>query len=78
MARSTDLLVLECSFPDRLELDGHLTPSSAGRMASLAVAKWLILTHFYPECLGTDIAAQCRKTYGGEVILARDTLAVPF
>jgi len=78
LARGTDLLILECSFPDRLELDGHLTPSSAGRMASLAGAKRLILTHFYPECLGTDIAAQCRKTYGGELILARDMLAVSF
>jgi ribonuclease BN (tRNA processing enzyme) len=78
LARGTDLLVLECSFPDNLEMVGHLTPSSAGRMASLAGAKRLLLTHFYPECLGTDIAAQCRKTYKGELILARDLLSISF
>jgi len=60
------------------EMGGHLTPSSAGRMAALAGAKRLVLTHFYPECLGTDIADQCRKTYDGKLILARDLLAISF
>ena len=76
LAQSADLLILEASFPDGHEVPGHLTPSAAGRMATLAGAKRLLLTHFYPECLRTDIAAQCRKTYQGELILARDLLAI--
>lgn len=76
LARDTDLLILECSFPDGQEVAGHLTPSAAGRMAALAGAKRLLLTHFYPECLRTDIAAHCRKTYGGQLTLARDLLTI--
>lgn len=76
LARGVDLLILEASFPDGSEVPGHLTPSMAGQMASLAGAKHLLLTHFYPECLETDIAAQCRKTYAGELTLARDLLTI--
>ncbi len=74
LAEGTDLLILECSFPVGKETEGHLTPSEAGRVATLANARQLVLTHFYPECLKTDITAQCRKTYGGELILASDLL----
>ncbi|MBW2093400.1 MAG: MBL fold metallo-hydrolase [Deltaproteobacteria bacterium] len=76
LALGTDLLVLEASFPDGHDVPGHLTPSVAGRMATLARAKRLLLTHFYPECLEVDIAAQCRKTYRGELTLARDLLTI--
>ncbi|MFH1240889.1 MAG: MBL fold metallo-hydrolase [Pseudomonadota bacterium] len=76
LATGTDLLILESSFPDGEEVEGHLTPSQAGHLASMAGVNRLVLTHFYPECLGTDIAAQCRKTYKGELILARDLLHI--
>ena len=74
LAKGTDLLILESSFPDGEEVEGHLTPSQAGRIATLANVNRLILIHFYPECLTTDIAAQCRKSYGGELILGSDLL----
>jgi ribonuclease BN (tRNA processing enzyme) len=76
LARGANLLILEASFPDSQEIKGHLTPSQAGRIASLAGVERLILTHFYPECLATDIAAQCRKTYGGLLTLATDFLRI--
>ena len=53
---------------------GHLTPSMAGRMATEAGARKLMLTHFYPDCEDVDLAAQCRRTYDGPVILARDLM----
>jgi ribonuclease BN (tRNA processing enzyme) len=74
LADRADLLVLECSFPDDQPVEGHLTPSLAGRIARLARVEKLVLTHFYPECLRTDIAAHCRKEYGGELILASDLM----
>ncbi len=74
VAKGTDLLVLESSFPDGVEVEGHLTPSQAGHIATLANAKRLVLTHFYPECLATDITAQCRKSYEGELTLGSDLL----
>jgi ribonuclease BN (tRNA processing enzyme) len=74
LARDTDILILECSLPDGAGVEGHLTPSQAGRIAALAGAPRLVLLHFYPEVLKTDIARQCRKVYSGELILARDLL----
>lgn len=76
LAGDCDLLTLECSFPEGMETEGHLTPSQAGRVATLAGARKLLLVHFYPEVLHTDIAGACRKTYGGELILGRDLLHV--
>ena len=74
LARGTDLLILECSFPDGEGVEGHLTPSQAGQVARSAGVNRLLLIHFYPEVLASDIARQCRKTYAGELILGRDLL----
>lgn len=76
LAKGAHILVLEAALPDHQPMDGHLTPSQAGRMASLAKVKRLVLTHFYPECLRTDIAAQCRNTWPGELTLGEDLLRI--
>ena len=76
LARGADLLILESSFPDGGEFEGHLTPSLAGRIATLAGVERLILTHFYPECLRSDITSQCRQSYKGELILGEDLLQI--
>lgn len=76
LAEGADLLVLECAFPDDMAVEGHLTPSQAGRIAGMAKAKQLLLTHFYPECLETDIVEQCRKTYQGKLIIAEDLMKI--
>lgn len=74
LARESDLLVLECSFPNGKKVDGHLTPALAGRIASESRSKRLLLTHFYPVCDQFDILSQCRETFAGEVILAEDLM----
>jgi ribonuclease BN (tRNA processing enzyme) len=76
LAGGASLLILETSFPEGQEMEGHLTPLEAGRIATSAAVDRLLLTHFYPECLAADVAAQCRKTYGGELTLASDLLHV--
>lgn len=76
LAKGVDVLILEASFPDGTEVEGHLTPSQAGFIASSAGVKRLVLTHFYPECLATDIASQCRKSYDGELTLGSDLLNI--
>ena len=76
LAQGADLLILESSFPDGHEVEGHLTPSQAGLIASRANVSQLLLTHFYPECLATDIKAQCRKTYAGKLILGSDLMKI--
>ena len=72
LAFEVDLLVLECSFPDEKKVEGHLTPSLAGRIALESRCKQLLLTHLYPVCDQFDIVGQCKKIYQGEIILAED------
>ena len=76
LAKNADLLILESSFPDGQGVQGHLTPSTAGDIATRAGTKKLLLTHFYPECLKSDIEGQCRKTYHGELVLATDLMSL--
>lgn len=72
LAQNADVLVCESALPDDRKVEGHLTPSLAGKIASAANVKKLVLTHFYPECDAVDMRAQCRKTYTGPLILAQD------
>jgi len=76
LARGVDVFVCDAAFPDAQRVEGHLTPGLAGEHAERAGAKALWLTHFYPECDGIDVAAQARATYRGEVVVARDLMAV--
>jgi ribonuclease BN (tRNA processing enzyme) len=75
-SQNADLLICESALPDGLKQPGHLTPSLAGEIAARANVKKLVLTHFYPECDASDIVQQCRKTYAGPLILARDLLTI--
>lgn len=71
-AAGCDLLLAECSLPESLALDLHLTPERAGDLARTAGAKRLVLTHFYPPVETTDPAATAGTRYRGPVTAARD------
>lgn len=74
IADQADLMICESAFPDDRKVDGHLTPSLAGRAAQKAGVKRLVLTHFYPDCADADIEKQCRSTYNGKLVLAQDLM----
>ena len=76
LATGADLLICESAMPDTLKVPGHLTPSLAGDMAARANVKKLVLTHLYPECDQFDLAAQCRKTYQGPLVIAEDLMKI--
>ncbi|MCK4390580.1 MAG: MBL fold metallo-hydrolase [Desulfobacterales bacterium] len=76
LSRGADLLICESAFPDEMKVEGHLTPSLAGRIATKAGVKKLVLTHFYPECDAVDLFEQCRKTYHGPLVLAEDLMTL--
>ena len=76
LAHGADLLVLECSFPEGRKVEGHLTPSLAGRIASESHCKRLLLTHLYPVCDSADIVGPCKEVFKGEIILAEDLMRV--
>jgi ribonuclease BN (tRNA processing enzyme) len=76
LALGVDLLVLECSFPDRKKVEGHLTPSLAGRIALESNCKRLLLTHFYPVCKPGDILRQCQQVFKGDILLGEDLMKI--
>jgi len=76
VSKDADLLICESALPDELKVKGHLTPSLAGRIATEANVRKLVLTHFYPECESIDMEKQCRKTYGGPLLLAEDLMTI--
>lgn len=72
LSSGADILILECSAPDEFKMDGHLSPSLAGRIASEANCKKLVLTHFYPICDRYPILKELKDHFKGKVILAKD------
>jgi len=76
LAKGVDVLICDSALPDEMKVPGHLTPSLAGKIATQAGAKKLVLSHFYPECEAVDISEQCRKTYHGPLVLAEDLLEI--
>ena len=76
LAKNADVLICESALPDQMKVKGHLTPSLAGEIATRANVGKLVLTHFYPECDQADIETECRKSYSGPLILARDLLKI--
>lgn len=76
IAKNCNALLTECSFPENKKAEGHLTPVLAGKIAAKANVKTLILTHFYPEVLKTNIRKQCQRIFSGKIILAKDKLRI--
>lgn len=77
LGKNSDLLILECSFPQERRKKGHLTPLLAGKIAREASCKKLLLTHFYPLFQDHDILEECRREFQGEIILAQDGMKIP-
>ena len=71
-AGDCDLLLAECSLPPAMAIPSHLTPEQVGRLARLARARRLVLTHFYPPVERTDVRAAVGREYDGYVALADD------
>ncbi len=76
LARDVDVLLLECSYPKHIKVDGHLNSTLAGRIARESNCKKLILTHFYPICDDYDIMEECREEFSGEIVLAEDLMTI--
>ena len=74
IGKEVDLMILECSMPDNMKLQGHLTPSECGKLAQKANCRQLCLTHFYPVCDQKDVRVKCLAEYGGELFLAKDLM----
>ncbi len=71
-ATGADLLLAECSLPEALAMDIHLTPERAGDLAREAGARRLVLTHFYPPVETSDPARAAGARFKGPIAAARD------
>jgi ribonuclease BN (tRNA processing enzyme) len=76
LAAGADLLICESALPEEMKVEGHLSPSLAGRIAEKAGVGQLVLTHLYPPCEGADMIGPCRSAYSGRICLARDLLCL--
>lgn len=72
ICKEADIAVLECSHADEHAVEGHLSPSLSAKIAESAGAKKMVLTHFYPDAIKSDINGVARKFYSGEIIIAKD------
>jgi ribonuclease BN (tRNA processing enzyme) len=77
-ARDANLLLLECSFRANKPVEKHLELSDAMAVASAAAPDKLVLTHFYPEWDGIDVAAEARALWSGRTLEAHDGLCLEF
>ncbi|MCP5005999.1 MAG: MBL fold metallo-hydrolase [Planctomycetes bacterium] len=76
LSKDADALLLECSHPKHIKVEGHLNSSFAGRIARESHCRKLILTHFYPICDQYDILGQCREEFSGDTIVAEDLMTI--
>lgn len=76
LGRGADLLILECSTPDDMKVEKHLTPQLCGRIAREAECRTLLLSHFYPPCDMAAVRESCQREFSGNIILADDLTVV--
>ncbi len=71
-AKDADVLIAECSVPDEMEVDGHMSPRWVGQLGEVAEPERLVLTHLYPPMLERDPVEEVREHYEGSVEVAED------
>jgi len=71
-----DLLIAECSLPDSVGMDTHLTPASLAELARVAEPAVLVTVHVYPPLSPEGIPDLIsRKGYTGRVLAGRDGMS---
>ncbi|MBO8131827.1 MAG: MBL fold metallo-hydrolase [Candidatus Marinimicrobia bacterium] len=77
---NVDYLLIECSLPDSISLETHMTPYKVRELAKASKPKNIILTHFYPEIDKTDelfvLKDELIKKYGINVIISSDLMSL--
>lgn len=74
LGRGADVLILDCSFPDEMKVQGHLIPSEAAEIAKACNCKRLLLSHLYPVCQEEKIVNQAKKEFKGPISVACDLM----
>lgn len=72
----TSLMISECSFRERREGVRHVSVKDVARMASLASASRLVVTHFYFDVDEKALKQELQNEFSGEVIIGRDGMSI--
>lgn len=72
-----DLLVCECSFPERDHKTAHLAADDVSELAQAANVKRLLATHFYFDPDSANLKERLQRSFSGEVLIAEDGLSIP-
>ena len=78
-ATGSELLIVEATLPESDEPDssaGHLMPSQAGQLATMASIKNVVLTHLWAERPDPEVIAGAASTYSGNILIAKPGLVV--
>lgn len=81
LCRNADVAVLDCSVPKGFPKEhhlgkNHLGVTDCGTVAKRAGVKKLILSHIYPQCKGHDLVKECKESFDGEIIVAKDLMRI--
>ena len=77
LARGADILLIECSYPDGVATDGHMTPSDVAAVAKESGAKRVVITHLQPELDPVEAVKVIRASgYRGDVSAAEDGMRI--
>jgi len=72
-AENSDVLILECSYPNDQKVAGHLVSKECGEIAKKANVKKLVLSHLYPTS-PEEIRLSETKEFFSNTILAEDLM----
>jgi ribonuclease BN (tRNA processing enzyme) len=74
-SKNSNLLLIECSFPNDQKVKGHLVSKECGEIAKKAGVKKLVLTHLYPTSPEIVRLNETKKIFRN-TILAKDLLTI--
>ena len=74
LGKGTDVLILDCSFPNEMKVKGHLVPEEAAQVARQCSCKRLILSHLYPVCQSDEITEEAKREFKGKILVAHDLM----
>lgn len=69
---NADVLISECSFPDKWVTEDHMNVQKLGTLAENAQVKTLVVTHCYPQTLKEDLEHQIKEYYSGFIHITQD------
>ena len=76
LAEGCDLLLCECSFPNRRKMRGHMCPRDVGALIREANPKKVLLTHIYPQWNSEEKKELDKILESDRVSLAKDCMSL--